>query len=142
MTMSYAPAAIDPEVRAAPGAPIDRGDGTTGVVLIGAAFLAAIIGAMRLAESPIPRPDAPAEEVRQYYEGSAKAAVQCRRAGRLDCRARVLHAVRGAACRAVSAVVSRPSSCCMGRGNRRRRVARGIGGDTLAPRGGGARTWA
>ena len=62
MTMSYAPAVIDPEVRAAPGA------------------------------------------------------------------------VRGAACRAVSAAASRPSSRCMGRVEQAPSVARGIRGE-------GPRTW-
>ncbi len=41
--------------------------------LSGLAFVAAILGAMRLAKDPIPRPGAPAEDVRRYYRDSARA---------------------------------------------------------------------
>jgi hypothetical protein len=40
----------------------------------GVAFVGAIVGAMRLAKGPIPRPGAPAADIRAYYTDSARAA--------------------------------------------------------------------
>lgn len=50
----------------------DRG-AITGL-LTGVSFVGAIVGAMRLARTPIPRPGAPATDIREYYRGSARAA--------------------------------------------------------------------
>jgi hypothetical protein len=41
--------------------------------LTGITFVSAIVGAMKLAKNPIPRPGAPAADVRTYYRDSARA---------------------------------------------------------------------
>ena len=43
-------------------------------VLTGPAYISAVIGAIRLAKMPIPRPGAPAADIRAYYTSSATAA--------------------------------------------------------------------
>lgn len=42
--------------------------------LIGFAFLGAILGAIRLAKGPFPRPGAPVIDIRRYYQDNARAA--------------------------------------------------------------------
>lgn len=51
-----------------------RDPGAISGLLTGIAFVAAIVGAMKIAKNPIPRPGAPAEDIRTYYRDSAPAA--------------------------------------------------------------------
>jgi hypothetical protein len=58
-----------PEPKAA-----ERDPGAAAGILLGPAFVAAIVGAMRLARRPFPRPDSAAADFGDYYRGSARAA--------------------------------------------------------------------
>jgi hypothetical protein len=52
----------------------DRDPGAAAGILVGPAFVGAIVGAIRLAERPLPRPGSPAADFADYYRGSARAA--------------------------------------------------------------------
>lgn len=56
-----------------PGAEAQRDPGAIAGSLIGPVFMTAILGAIRLANRPIPRPGSPATDVRDYYTGSSTA---------------------------------------------------------------------
>jgi hypothetical protein len=51
-----------------------RDPGAISGLLTGIAFVAAIVGAMRIAKNPFPRPGSPADDIRTYYRESAPAA--------------------------------------------------------------------
>jgi hypothetical protein len=55
------------------GSPRPADPGGLAGALTGLTFVAAIVGAMRLAKMPLPRPGAPAADIRAYYTTSSTA---------------------------------------------------------------------